>query len=98
MAGNDQVLLKVRVLPRGSKNEVTGRREGVLCVKLTAPPVENAANKALIEFIADLLGVRKSQVEIVSGHKSREKTLRISGIGEDELATVLANVRYPPTK
>ena len=85
MAADDQALLKIHVLPRGSKNEVTGHREGAICVKLTAPPVENAANKALIEFIADLLGVRKGQVEIVSGHKSREKTLRISGIGQGEV-------------
>jgi len=90
MAADDQVLLKVHVLPRGSKNEVTGRREGALCVKLTAPPVENAANKALIEFIADLLGVKKSQVEIVSGHKSREKTLRITGVGQSQLDSRLS--------
>jgi len=94
MAADDQAaILKVHVLPRGSKNKVTGRREGALCVKLTAPPVENAANKALIEFIADLLEVRKSQVEIVSGHKSREKTLRITGIRQEEVDGLL-----PPAK
>ena len=93
MAADAQALLKVHVLPRGSKNEVTGRREDALCIKLTAPPVENAANKALIEFIADLLGIKKGQVEIVSGHKSREKTLRISGIGQEEVDGLL-----PPAK
>ena len=90
MAADDQVLLKVHVLPRGSKNETTGWRDGALRIKLTAPPVENAANKALIELIADLLGVRKSQVEIVSGHRNREKTLRITGVGQSQLDSRLS--------
>ena len=77
-------LLKLHVTPRGSKNEITGWRGDVLCLKLTAPPVEGAANAAVVKFIADALGMRKSQVELVSGEKSREKTVKISGLcGED---------------
>ena len=49
--------LKVRVQPRASRNEVTGWRDGVLSVRLTAPPVEGAANRACRDFLADLLGV-----------------------------------------
>ena len=78
-------LLKLHVTPRGSKNEITGWRGDVLCVKITAPPVEGAANAAIVKFIADVLGVRKSQVELISGEKSREKTLRISGLSDAEL-------------
>jgi uncharacterized protein (TIGR00251 family) len=78
-------LLKLHVIPRGSRNEITGRRGDALCVKITAPPVEGSANEAIVKFIANALGVRKNQVEIVSGCKSREKTLRISGLSDAEV-------------
>lgn len=84
-----ETLLKLHVTPRGSKNEVTGWREDVLCVKITAPPVEGAANAAIVKFIADALGIRKSQVDMVSGEKSREKTLRISGLTIEDIRSRL---------
>jgi len=62
----------------------------VLHIKLTAPPVEGAANKAAVEFIAELLGVRKSQVALVSGHTSREKTFEITGLSEEDLRARLS--------
>ena len=74
------VLLKVRLQPRASKNEVSGLHGDALKVRLTAPPVEGEANQACIEFIAGLVGVARGQVEIASGHKSRDKTLKISGV------------------
>lgn len=78
----EQAHLKVRLLPGSSRNEVAGWREDALCIKLTARPVENAANRALIEFLADLLRLKKNQVEIVSGHKSRDKLIRILDVGQ----------------
>ena len=83
-------IIKLHVTPRGSKNEITGWRGDVLCVKITAPPVDGAANEAVVRFMADLLGVRKSQVELVSGHKSREKTLRIAGLSQADVAARLS--------
>jgi uncharacterized protein len=83
-------LLKLHVIPRGSRNEITGRRGDVLCVKITAPPVEGAANEAVVKFIAGALGVRRNQVEIVSGGKSREKTIRIEGMSEAEVRSGIA--------
>jgi len=83
-------LLKVHVTPRGSRNEITGWRDDTLCVKITAPPVEGAANSAIIKFIADTLGIRKSQVTLVSGDKSREKTLDISGLSDADIRARLA--------
>ncbi|NLN75504.1 MAG: YggU family protein [Armatimonadetes bacterium] len=80
-----KALLKLHVIPRGSRNEVTGWRGDALCIKITAPPVEGAANAAIVKFVADKLGVRKSQVELVSGDKSREKTLRIIGLSDAEV-------------
>ena len=84
-----EALLKLRVTPRGSKNEITAWRGDMLCVKITAPPVEGAANAALIKFIARSLGVRKSQVRLVSGEKSRDKALGITGITQSDLRAKL---------
>lgn len=80
-----ETLLKLHVTPRGSRNEVIGWRNDTLCVKITAPPVEGAANAAIVKFIADALGIRKSQIELVSGEKSREKTLRVTGLTDTEI-------------
>jgi uncharacterized protein (TIGR00251 family) len=77
--------LRVRVQPRASRNEVTGWRDGVLHVRLTAPPVEGAANAACREFLAELLGVKRAQVELVGGEKSREKRFRVSGLTDAEI-------------
>lgn len=85
MARGARLLLKVHLTPRSSRNEITGWREDVLCVKLTAPPVEGAANAALVMFVAESLGVRRSQVELVSGHRSREKTVGVSGLSDEEV-------------
>jgi uncharacterized protein len=77
--------LKVRVQPRASRSEVTGWRDGVLHVRLTAPPVEGAANAACREFLAQFLGVKRSQVELVAGEKAREKRFRVSGLTDAEI-------------
>lgn len=80
-----EALLKLHVTPRGSRNEISGWRGDTLCVKITAPPVEGAANAAIVKFVADRLGLRKSQIELVSGDKSREKTLRITGLCDSDI-------------
>ena len=85
---NSQMDIRIRVLPRASRNQVVGIENGVLKVKLTAPPLEGKANKALREFLARKLGVRKKNVEIVSGERSRIKSIRIQGLSPED-----ANVR-----
>ncbi len=83
----------LRVQPGAPKNEAQGVHNNRLKVRLTSPPVEGRANDCLIGFLSKLLGVKKSALAIVAGHKSRDKTVKISGasIGEVEasLATVL---------
>ena len=69
--------LDIRVTPRASKNEVGGTRDGRLIVRVTAPPVDDAANEAVIELLAKTYGVPKRAVSIVSGHTSRNKTIDI---------------------
>ena len=75
--------LKIRLTPRGSRNEILGWEGDTLRVKITAPPVEGAANKACVEFIADGLGIKRGQVSIISGDKSRDKVLKITGMSEE---------------
>ncbi len=76
----DGVLIDVRVVPRASKSGIAGTRDGALLVRLNAPPVEGAANAQLIEVVAKALGIPKRAVTIVSGERSRQKRVAISGI------------------
>ena len=70
-------ILPIRLQPRASKNEICGWQEGRLKIRLNAPPVEGAANDALLKFTAQLLGIRRAQVKLESGEKSRSKNLAI---------------------
>jgi uncharacterized protein (TIGR00251 family) len=79
------VTFAVRVVPRASKDEIVGIHGDALRVRLTAPPVEGKANEALIAFLAQRLGVRKSQVEIMAGATSRRKMIRIVGVLAQEV-------------
>ncbi|WP_347488298.1 DUF167 domain-containing protein [Desulfoscipio sp. XC116] len=74
------VSIKVRVQPRAAKNQVAGVLDGALKVRLTAPPVDGAANKACCAFIAELLGVGKGRVAVCRGHTGRNKTVRVEGL------------------
>ena len=76
--------------PRSSRNEIIGFRDGVVSVKLTAPPVEGAANRACVEFLADQLRLRKSQITLVAGEKSRDKLFEVSGISQTDLHDLLS--------
>jgi uncharacterized protein (TIGR00251 family) len=78
--------LEIRVTPRASKNEVAGMRDGKLLVRVTAPPVDDAANEAVVELIARTLHVPKRAVRIVSAQTSRNKTIEIDGAEPAALA------------
>jgi len=71
------VIFKVFVQPRSSKNMITGFHGDALKIKLKAPPVDGAANKMCVEFLAKCLKIPKSSIEIISGHNSRSKRLLI---------------------
>jgi len=70
--------IEVRVIPRAHRDEVGGERAGRLIVRTTAAPIEDKANAAVCKLIATHLAVRERDVEIVSGHRSRDKTLRVT--------------------
>ena len=69
------VIFNVLVQPRASKNMISGVHDGALKIKLTAPPVDNAANRMCLKFLAKSLGVSKSSLEISAGHNSRHKQI-----------------------
>ena len=77
---NASTRISVYVQPRASKTALAGMHGDCLKVRLAAPPVDNAANVALIEFFADTLGIAKRDVRIVSGLSSRRKVLEIDGM------------------
>jgi uncharacterized protein (TIGR00251 family) len=85
------VLLRVHVVPRAGRSGIAGTRDGALLVRLNAAPVDGAANAELIETIADAVGVPKRAVSIISGEKSRRKTVRVSGVSVDEVRSKLSS-------
>ncbi|HEY0080116.1 MAG TPA: DUF167 domain-containing protein [Pyrinomonadaceae bacterium] len=83
------ITFAVRVVPRASRNAVAGEHDGALRVRLAAPPVEGAANEELKRFLARTLGVAPRAVEIVSGHTSRLKTIRVAGLDPARLLSLV---------
>lgn len=81
----DGITFTVHVQPRASRSEICGVQGEELKLRLTSPPVEDAANRQCVEFLARQLGVAKSRVSIVAGAKSRHKTVRVSGVTAGEL-------------
>jgi uncharacterized protein (TIGR00251 family) len=88
-----EITLKVYLQPKSSKNEIVGAYRDGIKVKVTAPPVEGKANEAVIRFLAKELNVSPSCIEILKGHHSREKILRISGMVDQELMKKLQIVQ-----
>jgi len=73
--------ISVRVLPRAKKNELAGfMADGRVKVRLTAPPVEGAANRALVELLAQVLAVRAAAIEVVAGASGRDKIVSVVGL------------------
>lgn len=83
------LFINIHLQPRASKNEIVGIHGDSLKVRLTSPPVEGAANSHVIEFFAKRLGIQKSNITIVSGEKSRHKTLKIEGITGSKASSII---------
>jgi uncharacterized protein len=77
--------ISVRVIPRAKKTELSGERDGALVVRVAAPPVEGAANEALVDFFSRALGVPRRAVRIVSGERGRTKRVAIAGVTEAQM-------------
>jgi len=78
-------IFSVRVQPRASKDEIAGETGGALKVRLRAPAVEDRANEALVEFLAQLLKTPRSAVRILSGERSRTKRIEIRGVTRQQI-------------
>jgi uncharacterized protein (TIGR00251 family) len=81
----DGALLSVKLQPRASANEIGGPLGAELRIKVTAPPVDAAANKALVQLLADRLDCARGRVELVRGHKSRHKAIKLHGFTPAEV-------------
>jgi len=82
----------VHVLPRSAKCALAGAQEGALRIKLTAPPVDGKANDECLEFLAGILGVKKGQMDIISGHTSRRKIVQIMNVPREPLENRLSTL------
>lgn len=85
----DGVVIHLYVQPRASRNSLAGEVEGELKVRLTSPPVDGAANALCVKYFAKLLGVAKSELELVAGEKSRHKQLLVRGAEQERVRQVL---------
>ena len=85
--------LRVRVQPRASRSAITGAREGALLVRLTAPPVEGAANTALVKLLAKTLDLPPSALSVARGARGRDKLLHVAGLSAPQVAAILGQAR-----
>ena len=83
------VIFHIHVVPRSAKCEVAGIQGDALKLRITAPPVEGQANAECIRFLSDILGVRKKQVTILSGHKSKKKKVAREGIRRKDIEALI---------
>jgi uncharacterized protein (TIGR00251 family) len=86
----DGVLLSVKLQPRASANEIGDALGSELRIKVTAPPVDAAANEALVKLLAEQLDCPRNRVELIRGHTSRHKTIKLHGLTAEAVAKVLA--------
>ena len=73
-------VLALRIIPRAAKNAIQGVHGDALKIRLCAPPVEGAANSALVEFISDVLSIPRARIQLLSGQTSRNKRVLLAGM------------------
>jgi len=88
-SGRQGAVLRVRVQPRARRAGVEGFHGDRLKIALTAPPVDGAANDALMRFLAELVGVARGDVAVITGHSAREKSVAFRGLSAEELSARL---------
>ncbi len=83
--------IRVRLAPRSARDQIAGWQDDVLRVRVTAPPVEGRANAALERLLARALGVPKSDIRVVAGGHSRDKTVTIAGMSREDVVSRLVD-------
>ena len=91
----DGVLLSVKLQPRASANEIGDALGSELRIKVTAPPVEAAANEALVKLLAQQLDCPRNRVELVRGHTSRHKTIKLYSLAPEDVVKKLGEGLMP---
>ncbi len=81
--------IKIKLIPKSSKNKIISKESNLYRIKVTAPPVDGKANKALINLLSKKLNCAKSNIEITSGKNSRLKTISIKGLTQEEITDLL---------
>jgi uncharacterized protein (TIGR00251 family) len=85
----EQIRITVHVQPNANQNKVVGFRDGVLQVRIAAPPIKGKANQELVKFLSTLLGVSKSSLSIEKGVTGKKKTVAVRGLGQDRVLRLL---------
>ena len=88
-SGRSDVCIKIKLLPRSSKNQVMGKEDDIYRVKITAPPVDGKANSALIALLAKELKLPKGDIQIIGGKSGRIKWIRVHGLSEEDVNDML---------
>lgn len=88
----DRVIIRLHLQPRASKTEICGVQGDELKVRVTSPPVDDAANRLCIEFFSRIFRTAKSNISIISGHKSRHKRLQIIGATPEESRAIISGL------
>ena len=86
---SDGAVLNLRLVPRASKNAIQGEHGDALKIRLCAPPVDGAANAALIEFLAETFDLPRARVQLLSGATSRNKRVLLSGCPSSSVLSLL---------
>ena len=84
-ASAGQTKISLVVYPNAARNEIAGFADGILRVKISAPPVKGKANKELITFLSQRLRVGKDRLRIIKGHTARNKVIAIEGLNREEI-------------
>ena len=82
---NTRIEISLRVYPNAARNQIAGFSDGILQVKIAAPPVRGKANKELVAFLSRVLGIGKSYIAILQGHTSRNKVITIDGLSREDI-------------
>ena len=83
------IILRVHVVPRAVRSQLAGVHGDALKLKIMASPVEGQANAECIRFLSDILGINKKQVKILSGHRSKKKTIALEGIKREDVEALI---------
>ena len=93
-----KTVISVRVHPNAAKNAVIGATDSIWHIRVSAPPIGGKANKELITFLSLVLGVSKSQIDIIRGYTARNKAIAIEGLSQDDLVKQLSSCSGPSSQ